>query len=304
MFNSSKLTKYERKLGSKRIANGLRWLLLGLLFLALAAPAPTAFAQDEDEEPEVPAEIVLVTDDSDEAVESEDEESEEPEETEPVKDFSAVVEGIAYDAYIKTPKKNGQFASYTCEFDAGWVILKTYGIDVGLEEQVEIIGIDESIEPYYVETTDGVFIYGGDIATSYSGNYDENFLARTSGLAMREIFEHYDLDVTAVRDRESLEDALLNGELVWIKTTVDFLDWTPATWVNPDGTTFPTVLGNDHAVVVVGFNDEGVVIRDVLGPTSSNWERTYHYNVTWDRFLASWGAQENDGLAVAPPDES
>jgi hypothetical protein len=269
-------------------------------FVVLGAPAATTRAQDQDQddESEVPAEIVLVTDES-----AGSSDADQPEERRPAMDFSAVVDGVAYDAYIETPKKDGQFAHYTCEFDAGWVILKTYGIDAGLQEQVDIIGMDESIEPYYEETADGIFIYGGDIKTSYSGDYNENFLARTSGLAMREVFEHYDLNVTPVRDREGIEDALLNGELVWIKTTVDFLEWTPATWVNPDGTTFRTVLGNDHAVVVVGFNDDGVVIRDVLGPTSSNWERVYRYNVSWDRFLASWGAQDNDGLAVAPPED-
>lgn len=297
MFKIARIADRAAIVRSQTVANGLRLLLFGLLFLALGAPATTARAQDQDDEPEVPAEIVLVTD--------EPEETEPADQTKPAADVSAIVDGVAYDAYIKTPKKDGQFAHYTCEFDAAWVILKTFGIDAGLEEQVEIIGMDESIEPYYEETADGIFIYGGDITTAYSGNYNENFLARTSGLAMREVFEHYELDVTPVRDREGIEDALLNGELVWIKTTVDFLEWVPATWVNPDGTTFPTVLGNDHAVVVVGFNDDGVVIRDVLGPTSSNWERVYRYDVSWDRFLASWGAQDNDGLAVAPPaDES
>jgi hypothetical protein len=61
------------------------------------------------------------------------------------------------------------------------------------------------------------------------------------------------------------------------------------------------VLGNDHAVVVMGFNAESVVIRDVLGPTSSNWQRPYEYEVDWPTFLAAWEAQEFDGLAVAPP---
>ena len=60
------------------------------------------------------------------------------------------------------------------------------------------------------------------------------------------------------------------------------------------------MLGNDHAVVVMGYNDEVAVIRDVLGPTSSNWERAYEYEVPWETFLPIWEAQGNDGLAVAP----
>jgi len=44
------------------------------------------------------------------------------------------------------------------------------------------------------------------------------------------------------------------------------------------------------------------VIRDVLGPTRSNWERPYEYEVAWDTFLACWGAQGRDGLAVGPPE--
>jgi hypothetical protein len=51
----------------------------------------------------------------------------------------------------------------------------------------------------------------------------------------------------------------------------------------------------------MGFNAESVVIRDVLGPTSSNWQRPYEYEVDWPTFMASWGAQSYDALAVAPP---
>ena len=69
----------------------------------------------------------------------------------------------------------------------------------------------------------------------------------------------------------------------------------------PDGRTYKTVLGNDHAVVVIGFNKSGVVIRDVLGPTNTNWQRKYEYEVSWSKFLAAWGAQQYDGLAVAAP---
>ena len=90
--------------------------------------------------------------------------------------------------------------------------------------------------------------------------------------------------------------ALLAGALIWLKTTVDFKPWRPATWLMRDGRTRQTVLGNDHAVVAIGFNAESVVIRDVLGPTSSNWERPYEYEVDWPTFLAAWGAQEFDGL--------
>ena len=61
------------------------------------------------------------------------------------------------------------------------------------------------------------------------------------------------------------------------------------------------MLGNDHAVVVIGFNADSVVIRDVLGPTSTNRQRPYEYEVDWSTFLASWEAQEFDGLVVSPP---
>jgi LysM repeat protein len=212
-----------------------------------------------------------------------------------------VVNGRTYDAYVPAAIKEGQWFQYTCEFDAAWIVLKTYGFDVGLEEQVEIVGLDTSIEPYHVETPDGVVIYGGDVTTAYSGNYKKNFLARSSGQAMRKLFEHFGLGVTPVRDRASLEAALLRGELVWIKTTVDFKAGREATWIMPDGRSYMTVLGNDHALVVMGFNGDGVVIRDPLGPTSTNWQRQYEYMVPWERFLAAWGSQEYDGLAVAPP---
>jgi hypothetical protein len=61
------------------------------------------------------------------------------------------------------------------------------------------------------------------------------------------------------------------------------------------------VLGYDHAVVVIGYNDDVVVIRDVLGPTNTNWERSYEYDVPWETFLAVFEAQGADGVAVLPP---
>ncbi|MEO6457668.1 MAG: LysM peptidoglycan-binding domain-containing protein [Chloroflexia bacterium] len=212
-----------------------------------------------------------------------------------------VVNGRTYDAYNQAAIKKGQWYQYTCEFDAAWIVLKTYGFDVGLQEMVDAVGLDDSIEPYYKETKDGIVVYGGDITSTYSGNYRKNFLARSTGQAMRKAFEAYGLEVTAVQDRTSLEAALLRGELVWIKTTVDFKPWVPVTWVMPDGRTAQGVLGNDHALVVMGFNKDVVVIRDPLGPTSTGRDRPYGYDVPWKKFMAAWGAQEYDGLAVAPP---
>lgn len=210
------------------------------------------------------------------------------------------VNGRLYDVYTPAALKSSQQYQYSCEFDAAWVIVQTFGINVSVDELISSIPIDRSIEPYILETPEGAIIYGGDIINSYSGDYTANFLARSTGHAIRRVFEQFGLNVWPVQDRPGVEAALRSGALVWMKTTVDFKPWRPATWIMPDGNTHQTVLGNDHAVVVIGFNDTGVVIRDVLGPTSSNWERPYEYEVDWDTFLASWGAQSFDGLAVAP----
>lgn len=206
-----------------------------------------------------------------------------------------------YDAYLQAAVKQRQNYHYTCEFDAAWVVLKTYGYDVGLDKQLAIIGQDKSVEPYYKNTANGVVIYGGDVFNYYSGNYATNFLARTTGSAMKKIFAYYGLRATAVHDKAGLQNALKNGQLVWIKATADFLPGKVATWVTPSGKTYQTVLGNDHAVVVIGYNANVVVIRDVLGPTSTNVNRKYEYEVPWGTFMAIWGSQAYDGLAVAPP---
>lgn len=206
-----------------------------------------------------------------------------------------------YDAYLPAAFKKKQWFQYTCEFDSAWVVLKSYGYDVSLEKQIELIGLDRTIEPTYRLTRQGYVIYGGDVTKAYSGDYKKNFLARSTGQAMRKVFDGYGLKVTLVNNRPGLEAALLRGELVWIKTTVDFKPWKPAKWVMPDGRSYMTVLGNDHAAVVMGFNKDVVVIRDVLGPTSTNRQRKYEYEVKWSTFLGSWGAQGFDGLAVAPP---
>jgi hypothetical protein len=212
-----------------------------------------------------------------------------------------VIDGRVYDAYIPAATKESQAYQYSCEFDAAWVILQTYGYDVSVDALIEAVGVDDSIEPYIEQTGEGYIIHGGDIATAFSGDYKENFLARSTGEAMRKAFERYDLLAAPVHDRAAVEAALRSGALIWMKTTVDFKPWRPATWQMPDGSTRRTVLGNDHAVVVIGFNAESVVIRDVLGPTSSNRQRPYEYEVDWPTFLAAWEAQEFDGLAVSPP---
>ncbi len=215
---------------------------------------------------------------------------------------AVVINGRVYDAYIAAATKQQQAYQYSCEFDAAWVILQTYGFDVNVDDLISLVGVDTRIEPYIGEATDqGHIIYGGDITSAFSGDYANNFLARSSGAAIRKAFEHYDLPVTPVHDRAGVEQALRAGALIWMKTTVDFKPWRPAIWYMPDGQTYRTVLGNDHAVVVMGFNADVVVIRDVLGPTSSNWQRPYEYEVDWPTFLSSWEAQSFDGLAVAPP---
>jgi uncharacterized protein YvpB len=212
-----------------------------------------------------------------------------------------VINGRVYDAYIPAVVKKGQLYQYTCEFDAAWVVLQTFGIDASVEEIIERTPFDTSLEPYYEETSDGFVIHGGDIRTAFAGDYKKSFLARTTGSALVPVFASFGLQAAPIDDRAGVEVALRRGALVWMKTTVDFKPWRPATWVTPDGSTIKTVLGNDHAVVVIGFNSKVVVIRDVLGPTSSNWRRPLEYEVDWDTFMKAWGAQSFDGLAIERP---
>lgn len=209
--------------------------------------------------------------------------------------------GLLYDAYIPAASKEGQFFQYSCEFDAAWVVLETYGIDARADELVAAIPHDRSVEPFIEETAAGYVIHGGDIATAYSGDYRKNFLARSTAPAFQQLFAHYGLETALVSDRAGVEGALEAGQLVWMKTTVDFKPWRTATWVMPNGARHLTVLGNDHAVVAIGYSARGVVIRDVLGPTSTNRERPYEYEVDWDTFMAAWGAQSYDAVAVARP---
>src|SRR5687768_9718088 len=214
-----------------------------------------------------------------------------------------IADPSTYTAYIPTASKPGQFYWYTCEFDAAWAVLKTFGIDAPLEEQLAVIGVDYRIEPYYVQTADGFVIYGGNIGASWSGDYTKNLLARSTGIAMRKVFKHYGMSVGRVKSRRGIRQYLDAGRLIWIKTTVDFLDCVPATWATREGETYQVVLGNDHAAVVIGYNDDVVVIRDVLGPTDTNWNRLYEYEVDWQTFMRCWGASGRDGLAVGLPDD-
>lgn len=203
-----------------------------------------------------------------------------------------------YKAYIPAVSKAGQFAGYTCEFDAVWVVLNTFGEDLSLNDMLDIVGVDRSIEPYYVESSRGMLIYGGDINNHFCGDYEHNYLARSKTRALRRIFKEVGLPVRTVSDQKQIIQCLDRERLVIVKGTVDFKPWTPAWWVTPKGKEYPVVLGNDHCQVIIGYNDDVVVIRDVLGPTSSNWDRPYEYEVPWEQFLACWWAQGNDAQAI------
>lgn len=213
-----------------------------------------------------------------------------------------VVGDRSYSVLLPAAVKNGQRYQYSCEFDAAWVIMQSYGLDVSEDELIAAMPRDERVEPYIVEDpAEGFLIYGGDIRRAFSGDYTGNFLARSTGSAFAQLFASYGLESRPVRTQEELKAALLRGELVWMKTTVDFKPWRPATWITPEGARIKTVLGNDHAVVAIGFSEQGVVIRDVLGPTSTGPDRPLEYEVRWDAFMAAWGAQDYDALAVARP---
>jgi hypothetical protein len=113
---------------------------------------------------------------------------------------SPVSDLASYDVSIPAACKAGDFYRYSCEFDAAWAVLKTYGIETTMEEQLSTIAIDRRIEPYYEETDAGVVTYGGDITTAYSGDYTANFLARTTGAAMRHVFKHFGMCCTRSGD--------------------------------------------------------------------------------------------------------
>lgn len=206
----------------------------------------------------------------------------------------------SWDAYIQLPVKEGQDFHFTCEFDSSWIVLQAYGFDLTLEEQMGVVGLDNEIEPWWEETPEGINVWGGDIDEYYCGHYDTNILTRARCNAMRKVFEHVGLGVTFTPERSLIENALLRGEPVYFKSTVDFLPWRAATWHTPDGDTFPVVLTNDHALTVMGFNQDDVIIRDPLGPTTTNYERPWQYRVSWERFLEVIAAQGNDAIAVAP----
>ena len=211
-----------------------------------------------------------------------------------------IADGWYWDAYIQLPVKEGQDFHFTCEFDSSWIILKAYGFDLTLQEQMDVVGTDNAIEPWYEETATGIIVWGGDIDEFYCGHYDTNILTRARCNAMRKVFESVGLGVSFTPDRARIEQALLRGEPVYFKSTVDFLPWQDATWHTPDGDTFPVVLTNDHALIVMGFNADEVIIRDPLGPTTTNYERPWQYRVSWERFLEVIAAQGNDAIAIAP----
>ena len=211
------------------------------------------------------------------------------------------INGKTYTAYIDTVVKQGQWQQYTCEFDVAYMILKTFGIDSDLNELLGYVGIDDSIDPHAVETPGGTVIYGGDIGKAFCGDLQHNTYAKTRSTAIAKAFKALGCTTHEISDRGGVEQGLLAGHLMWMKTTVDFTDFAPTRWETLTGITYPTVLDNDHCVAAIGYNNDVVVIRDSLGPTNTNWDRPYEYEVPWDLFMHCWGSSGHDGLMVQAP---
>lgn len=212
-----------------------------------------------------------------------------------------VADDRVWDAYIQLPIKEGQDYHFTCEFDSAWIILMAYGFDVPLEEQLRVVGKDESVEPWWEDNGDGTFeVYGGDVNNYFCGDIETNLMARARCNAMRKVFEAKGLGVSVTPDRKLIEEALLRGEPVFFKSTVDMLPWRPATWHTPGGETYEVAFSNDHALTVMGFNADEVIVRDPLGPTTTNYTRPWQWRTSWDRFIEVLGSQGNDAIAIAP----
>jgi len=207
---------------------------------------------------------------------------------------------MTWDAYIQLPIKEGQDFHYTCEFDSSAILLEAGGHPMDLQQQLDIVGQDLSVEPYWEETPSEITVYGGNIAEMYSGDYKENILARARTSAVRKVFDAVGMPVASTPDRPSIEEALLAGLPVYFKSTVDFLSWRAATWVTPEGEEYPVVLTNDHALIVMGFNDTHVIIRDPRGPTTTNTTGPWQYHVTCERYLEVIAAEGNDAISVGP----
>ena len=211
------------------------------------------------------------------------------------------IDGRTYTAYTETFVKQGQWDLYTCEFDVAHMIMKTFGVETTLDELLGYVGFDNPFQPYAEQTPSGLVIYGGDIGEAFCGDLTYNTFAKTRGSAIRRAFEGFDFPVETVSSRSGVERGLGAGKLMWLKTTVDFTAYVPTRWLTPDGTTYPTVYDNDHCVAAIGYDDDVVVIRDALGPTNTNWERGYEYEVPWSAFMDCWSSSGYDGLLISRP---
>ena len=212
-----------------------------------------------------------------------------------------IVNGRSYTAYVDSYLKQGQWDLYTCEFDVAHNIMMTFDVETTLDELISIVGFDNPFDPYVTDGPDGPIIYGGDIGRAFCGYLESNTYSKTSGGAMTRAFEAFGFAPDVATTRSDIERGLSAGKLLWMKTTVDFTDWIPTRWITPDGTSYPTVLDNDHCVGAIGYSDEAVVIHDALGPTNTNWERPYEYEVPWDLFMDCFRSSGHDGLLVGPP---
>ena len=55
----------------------------------------------------------------------------------------------SYTVYLSAAYKEGQAYRYSCEFDAGWVILQSYGIDVTVPDLIARMPIQAIIHPTF-----------------------------------------------------------------------------------------------------------------------------------------------------------
>lgn len=151
-----------------------------------------------------------------------------------------------------------------CESAALWVLLKHYGIDVNLDDIID--NLKKGEEPYY---ENGVR-YGGNIYIEFAGHPSRYTSFGTYDKTIEELANMYKKGIIngSGMNFNKVLDKVREGIPVLVWNSADLvIPYISASWIyKPTGEKINWIRG-EHALVVVGYDNNNVITSDTLTGT-------------------------------------
>ena len=176
--------------------------------------------------------------------------------------------------YILTNKITyNQFPNYPtgCESVALYILLKYNNIDVQVEEIIDLLKKGEL--PYKI----GDIKYGGNPEIEFIGNPKSRYSYGVYNKPLADVANKFKSNITSKigLDFEEMLEIVKTGKPVLVWTTINLSKpYISQSWTyRPTGETINWISG-EHAVVVIGFNQNQIIISDPYTGTIRYFDKT------------------------------